>query len=153
MPDRYVKTVGELAEELGLARQNIHKTWLSKDGFPVKTKGGWNVRLCAEFIKDYKAKQMEQQQGANADLKREKLRLECEKLQVSIDILKGDYISMVDHLKEMAQHAGMVKAVFQQWHESIKASGAGVELIKEAKRLEERCLAGLREAVESNGDS
>jgi len=148
MPDKYVQTVGELSDELGLARQNIHKTWLSKDGFPLKSKSGWNVRLCAEFIKAYKAEQMKTQGGLNADLKREKLRLECEKLQVGIDIMKGDYISMVDHLKEIAQHAGMVKAVFNQWGEAIKASGASVELIKEAKRLEERCLAGLREAVE-----
>jgi hypothetical protein len=148
MPDKYVQTVTELADELGLARQNIHNTWISKEGFPTKSKSGWSVRLCAEFIKEYKADQAKKQQGVNADLKRRKLELECEKLQVGIDIMKGDYISMADHLKEMAQHAGAVKAVFRQWSEAIKASGAGVDLIKEAKRLEERCLVGLREAVE-----
>jgi hypothetical protein len=113
---------------------------------------GYNVEKVAAWIREYKEAQIANQSGDNADLKRKKLELECEKLEVNISILKGDYISMDEHLSEMAQLASVVNGVFKMLMEGAKAMGIGASLIKELKRLIERCLATLRADIEELGE-
>ena len=42
------------------------------------------------------------------------------------------------------------RETFRQWLEQVKASGCGVELVKDAEKLEEKAMANLREAVETD---
>jgi len=73
-------------------------------------------------------------------------------LEVNISILKGDFISMDEHLAEIAQLASVVNGVFKMLMEGAKAMGIGASLIKELKRLIERALATLRADIEELRD-
>lgn len=148
----YAKSNTELAEKLGISRNTLQSTWVKREGFPPKGKMGYNVEKVADWIREYKEAQIANQSGDNADLKRKKLELECEKLEVNISILKGDFISMDEHLSEMAQLASVVNGVFKMLMEGAKAMGIGASLIKELKRLIERCLATLRADIEELGE-
>ena len=151
--DKFVKTQGELAEALGVARQNLAKTWTHRVGWPEKSKKGYNVRACLEFIRGVKEAAREKREtGPHADLKKKKLGLECELLQTKIALVKGDSISMDEHLHELATHAGIVKSVFRQWLEGIKTMGFGLPAIKDAERLEEKAMAKIRAGLEEVGD-
>ncbi|GAG04675.1 unnamed protein product [marine sediment metagenome] len=146
--DKFAKTKSELADELGILRSNVAKSWSHREGWPPKTKQGYNIRLCMEFIRSEKeAARLKREVGPHADLKERKLKVECEILDVKLSVLKGDTIPMEEHLQEFATHAGIVKAVFRQWLEAVKASSAGLALIKEADRLEARAMDSLRLAI------
>ena len=151
--DKFVKTQGEFAEALGIARQNLGKSWTHRVGWPPKTKQGYNVRTCMEFIRGVKEAAREKREtGPHADLKERKLKVECEILDEKLALLKGDSISMDEHLHELATHAGIVKSVFRQWLEGIKTMGVGLPAIKEAERLESKSMAGIRAGLEEVGN-
>ena len=144
---KYANTVGELADIAGIARQNMHKNWLSKDDWPQKQEQGWPVKACLEYMEQHMA-QKQIDEGANADLKREKLKLECDVIREKLSILRKDHIPMTEHLREIAEHAAMCKAVFAQWIEQVSAVTRDAGLRDEAKRLRDRALEAMQAAVE-----
>ena len=144
MSDKYVKTVAELADAIGLARPNMHG-WKKKPDFPSPTKQGWNVRLVGEFIRAEKEKQQAGVDGPNQDLKREKLRLECATLEEKLNQLKGLSIPLEEYHAELAELAQIVISVYDQDVDDI------ANLVKDAKllkRFEARRVAVRMELAE-----
>ena len=147
MANKFVSTQKILCEHLGITQQALAKSWVHKEGWPGKSKRGYNVQKCMEFIRSYKeAQRLKKETGPHADLKERKLEAECKILDEKLNILRRDTIPMDEHLAELAQHAAIVKAVFKQWIEQVKAVG-GVKLIKEANRLSDMALARLRAMI------
>ena len=144
MSDKYVKTVAELADAIGLARPNMHG-WKKKPDIPSPTKQGWNVRLVGEFIRAEKEKQQAGVDGPNQDLKREKLRLECATLEEKLNQLKGLSIPLEEYHAELAELAQIVISVYDQDVDDI------ANLVKDAKllkRFEARRVAVRMELAE-----
>ena len=144
MADKYVKTVAELADAIGIARPNMHG-WKKKSGFPEPTKQGWNVRLVGEFIRSEKEKQQAGVSGPNQDLKREKLRLECATLEEKLNQLKWLSIPLEEYHAELAELAQIVISVYDQDVDDV------ANLIKDAKllkRFEARRVAVRMELAE-----
>jgi hypothetical protein len=144
----YVKTDREMCEILDIATSGFVQNWKRRADFPKKTAQGWNVLQVQEYIRNAKEQQQAGISGRNADLVREKLRLECMKLQTNIAILRREAIPISEHNAELAEYASMVNGVFDQWVDRVMASTRDKKLIKAAQDLATRARKRLERAIE-----
>jgi len=153
---KYVKTVKNLADALDMHERGLY-SWFKREGCPKKTQSGHNVAAWCKFMDDEKMKQAEKVRatgGGNPEeraLKIRKLELECEQLQAKIDAINRDTIPMTEHLREIAELAGMVKAVFLQHQNHVSVLLPDAKLNKELKRLCNAALERLQEAAVAAG--
>ena len=148
-PRKYVKTTTLLAEELDITRQALNKYWEPKPGYPTKTSKGWDVQAVAEFIADYKANK-EQVTGENQDAKRKKLDLECQLLQVKLDRLKGELVSLEDLASEVTEMAGIVNAGLEEFVQWVTVTYRKADTTAKAKDLRDRTKRWLASKMEES---
>ena len=147
---RYAKTITGLAQELDIARQNLHSTWIPKDGFPEKTTKGFPVEKCAEFIRNYKQSKAVVV-GANADLKRKELEREIELLDVKIGNFRGTLMPLDEHDQEVEEIARTINSALDRWIQRIKTTGK-VEAWNWAREERDNCRRYLAGKFNDGGD-
>jgi len=134
MVKKYVSTLNELSAALSISRQTIFK-WQHQTDFPPKTKAGkYNVIKIGEYIKDKQTKAQKNQEGPNADLRRQKLVLENAILQEKLDRLRGNSISVLEYQEELMAYSVIVNKVFNQFVTETKLLN-NKNLLKQAERL------------------
>ena len=148
MTSAHVKTDREMCQVLDIAQSGFNQNWKRRADFPQKTAKGWNVLQVQEYIKNAKEQQRATTAGSNADLVREKLRLECMKLQTNIAILRREAIPISEHNAELAEYASMVNGVFDQWVDRVMAVTRDKKLITAAQDLATRARKRLVRAIE-----
>ncbi len=146
---RWITTAKQMAIELGLSEKNFHKNWKNREGFPEKTKKGWNLLKCLEAYEAEKEKMAAEAEGENADFKREKLRLECDILKERLSALRGDSIPMAEHVSEISEYAHMVNGVFEKFREQAVAKFRKTGLVKNLDRLIDRAQRRLQRAIDN----
>lgn len=147
---KFVNSQRELAELLGITPQALSKNWIPKEGFPPKTKLGFNVLKCEEYVKREKEKKLSSVGGVNGDLERRKLELQCEKLEVQIDELKEKVIPIEEHISEISDYAQMVNSVFDQFRAKVVAITKDPKLTKDLDLLISRSRQRLRKAIDES---
>lgn len=145
---KWVKTVTELAKQLGIARQTLQK-WKKVEGFPEPTKRGYNVLKCLNFILEKKAERQRQRngEGEEYDLRARKLDLECQVLEARRDRYRGQFLTIEEFREEMSEYARIVNAVFDQWIQDVGAMTRNARLMRRAKGLRDRARKRLVEGI------
>jgi len=149
---QFAKTTTELAEALEITRQALYKSWLEKEGFPMKTGRGWDVAACSKFIQDYKEIQKEEVTGANADLKRRKLELECKMYQVKIDQIEDRLIPLEEYHADLLEFCGVLAGALEEFVQWVMVETRDAAQVEKAKELRDRVKRWTTEAVQRRGE-
>lgn len=133
------------------------KAWLKRPDFPRFVKGkGWPAADVDAAVLRIREAQAGTARGANADLKREKLQKEIERLVEDVRLRKceadreaGLLISREDALRDARELVTMFTDVFAQWIGAVKVVTGNAALVVEAERLRDKALALMREKLEA----
>ena len=122
---------------------------IRKASIPKGKDGKYNVqKVLSAMLEHRKDDNRNIPDGALMKIRATKGALECQILQVKLDILKGEYISMDDHLREVSQLIGVARAVFIQIIEDAKATDLGAAAVKRARSLMDKGLDLMRAGIE-----
>ena len=146
--NKHARTKTELADALGITPQALYKNWINREDFPAETRSGWNIEQCIEYKLNHDRRK-EPQRGANADLHRRKLDLECEKLEEQLLQMRRETIPIPEHDDEIRLTANIAldfcKFLRQEYAASLKDAEA-LRLFDEAEdRARLRIMAQLPE--------
>ena len=148
---KYAKTAEQLAAELNMTRQALYKGWVEKDGFPAKTKRGWNIEKCAEFIKTWK-EEKETIRGAHQDLKRQKLQLECDILQEKLNELRRVTVSVEEMYDQLREVANIVNSGLKEFVGFVKVEYRESGALTKAKAIRDQVKRWLQKEIERSTD-
>ena len=150
-PKKYVRTIRELAEQLGMHEQSLYNPWLKREGFAgLKTaKGLWPVEKCNEFMDEWKSRQVQSVTGVNADLKREKLQEEIGKLRDQRAMLRKEWIPLDEHNAEVDQVAALFTGGLEQFVQWVAAETRDAGQHAKAKEIRDRTRLAMVERVRS----
>ena len=81
---KYIFTERELAESLGMTRAHLDRAYMNDPRHPPKEPKGWPLVKWQAFVSLKKAEGAARLRGPNMDVRRQKIELECERLQVQI---------------------------------------------------------------------
>lgn len=144
--ENWASGIATLAGALDLSEMATRR-WCNRKGFPKKTKKGYNVERCQKFIRDEKAKKLEGFTGPSGGLRRRKLEIEVETLDVKLQQLKGK-VRTIDEIRNMfAEYAGRVDAVYTRWLDQLTAVTRDPKLLKDAKKLCNRVRQQLADEI------
>jgi hypothetical protein len=145
----YVKTWGELAEILSMTPENLKKTYQIKPGSPVKGDSGHPVKAWIDFVQVEKGRERERVRGPDADVKREKLLIECDILRERLKELRRQTIPMQEHLSEFSKYAADTNSVFELWIQDVAVETKDARLLGRAQELRDRARKRLQEKLDS----
>jgi alkylation response protein AidB-like acyl-CoA dehydrogenase len=83
--------------------------------------------------------------GPNQDPKRAKVQLECIKLKLAIDQIKGDLVPLEEHQSALREIAQWVRDALAQWVADVKVETGNAKVVADAERLRDNVFARLRE--------
>ncbi len=132
--------------------------WLSRPDWPHFVKGkGWAVAQADAVVLKLRQAQVDAVKGANADLKREKLLHEIERIKqyVRLQKIEGDRVDklllpMDEHLDDLRTFAGWVKDAFALWISNARVLTGDARVLAEAERLRDQCFERMREHIEAD---
>jgi hypothetical protein len=140
---KYCKTVGELAGYLEISRQEIQSKWMKKDGWPPKTRGGWDVNACREFRADEFKKLAQRVTGVNSDAKSRYWNAHADReiesaltAKIKRLIAEGDVLTIDDARTVMEA----CKMMMMQWNSEAKVLTGDAILVKRAAELTNKSL-------------
>ena len=122
------RTQIEMAETFGVTKQAVGK-WVQSETFPKKNQHGWNRDAVMAWVAAMNERKIERAESAGG--KEEKLRLECEKLQVLIDKEKEN---LTQAKLETAKQQGKLHSVAdceKLWHRAGATLRARVDSWKD----------------------
>jgi hypothetical protein len=160
MSSTHIPSKTAMANECGITRNTLAR-WMKRPDFPPETPQGWERQAVLAFAKDALAKAAKAQSGPHADLKAEKLKLECARLAEIIRIEKtradqAEFAAATERKEFIAMHdvAEMVQAIRRgfdyamgRFIERVKLRG-DVDLLVWAERAEDAVLADLKTIIE-----
>lgn len=132
------------------------KAWLKRPDFPRFVKGkGWPAADVDAAVLRIREAQAGTVRGANADLKREKLQKEIERLVEDVRLRKCEadreagLMMPVEEVKATLQEmAGWMKDTLAQFISGVRVLTGDARLVAEAERLRDRCYARMKELAE-----
>jgi hypothetical protein len=148
----YAATVGALAKHLpnertddeGISERHA-ATWIKRDGFPKRTKAGWNIVKCKEFCREWLASRANQ---SSDELLGEKRKREIEKLDIQIAEMRGNLVPIEEHLADCQAHRRVVEAAFDQFVSWVSAELRDKKILEKAKSICNRTKHSLNEMLE-----
>ena len=149
-PPKYARTKTQLAEALGITPQALYKNWIDREDFPEPTSKGWNVAKCLEYKLGHD-RRSEPRAGANTDLARRKLDLECEKLEEQLRAMRRQTIPVDEHADEIRATANIVLDAWKFLRQEFAASLKDPEVLKLFDAAEDRARARVVELVGEDG--
>lgn len=142
---RYVFTERELAEAVGMTRAQLRRGYMTDPRYPPKEPKGWPLTKWQTFVALKKEEGKARLRGPNADVRRQKVELECEKLRIEIRKQMGELAEVDEIAQRMTRlHADMALRV-GTWRESCIAKHP--TLRKDIEAIARQLQAALAEAV------
>jgi hypothetical protein len=138
---------------------------ICRPGWPHFIKGkGWDQKAVDGFVIKFREQAATQLKGPDADLRREKIMAEIERIKGDIKLrtvderlrlieeqkLRGELILVTEHHAEIQEIAGYFTTVFAQWISEVKVLTGDAKLVAEAERLRDRMLEKARGLIEQN---
>lgn len=142
---RYVDSVEEMSEILGMSREHFHRRYYSKEGCPKKGARGIDVAATELFV----ANEKEKQKKGDGGLKDEKLSVEIEILKIKRDELLRTLIPIEEHIQEIEQFHAIGSSVLSKWISSLSAITKDKAAVAAAESLIDSTLNAWREMIES----
>lgn len=139
----YATTVQKLADACGMTREHLTRRYMGIDGFPRKTKSGWNVALVKEFIKDDKKRHV----VGDGTLRDEKLKREIVKLDIEIGRLREQLKPVEEWLSEVQELTAIIKVGLEQFVQRVAAEKMDPYLYGWAQNCRDDVLNRIAERV------
>ena len=155
MKNLYAKTQGDLSGAMQVSINTV-KNWAKDPDFPKKTKRGYSIAKVVEWRRaraerNPTAKKPKTAQAQNIDeAKLRKEILNCEKLQIEIDKLNRQLISIEDHTRDVALVASIMPQAFEQMISKATAEQQSAEVIGYLEGARDWTLNMARESIEAN---
>lgn len=114
----YYTTAASIAKAADVTRKTAGE-WVLKDSFPEQVKGrGWPKDAVDAWVKDALKEAAAHQTGKDADLKRRKLLLQCQKIEKDIEAKEienkkalGQLEPKSNRIQALTMYAGIVRRV------------------------------------------
>lgn len=142
-PQKYAKTMEKLAEALSVTREHLTRRYAGKDGFPKKTKQGYDIEATADFI----AKDRRRYVVGDGSLRDKKLVVEIEILEAKRDEIRRTLIPVQEHMAELQQFHQIGVAVLDQWISVVSSITKDSKAVQGAENLRRSCIEMWREKV------
>lgn len=116
MDVEYYTTAASIAKSADVTRKTACE-WVLKDSFPAQVKGrGWPKEAVDAWVKDALKEAAAHQTGKDADLKRRKLLLQCQKIEKDIEAKQienqkalGLLEPSTNRVQALTMYAGLVR--------------------------------------------
>lgn len=145
MPDKYANTMDKLAKALDMTREHLTRRYSGKDGFPKKTKYGYDIAATSDFI----AQDRKRHIAGDGSLRDKKLIVEIEILEAKRDEIRRTLISVNEHLAEIQQFHQIGIAVLEQWISVVSSITKDAEAVQGAENLKRACIEQWREKIQA----
>jgi hypothetical protein len=145
---KYVKTATQLAEILGISRQELQGKWMKIPDWPAKTARGWDTAACADFRHETNRRTIETTAGINSDVKRRKLLAEAEKAEIDVQERLGRLIDQDAHIQAMIVQADIYKSAWTEFSQWFTAIHPEPETVKKLLDLENKARAKIRAMID-----
>jgi hypothetical protein len=145
---KYVKTATQLAEILGISRQELQGKWMKNPDWPAKTAKGWDTAACADFRHETNRRTIETTAGINSDVKRRKLLAEAEKAEIDVQERLGRLIDQDAHIQAMIVQADIYKSAWVEFSQWFTALHPEPEVVKKLLDLENKARAKIRAMID-----
>ena len=135
----FVLTTRELAERLGMSVQQLSRGYMIDPRHPPKERRGWPLQKWQAFVALKKEEGKARLRGANVDIRRQKIELECERLRLDLRKASGELADVSEIVDRMTSlHAAMVTRL-GTWRESSIAKRPELrrEIEEIARQLQE----------------
>jgi len=143
MPDKYAKTIEKLAAELDMTREHLTRRYSGKEGFPEKTKQGYDIAAVSDFI----AKDRKRAVTGDGSLRDRKLLVEIEILEAKRDEIRRRLIPVEEYQAEIQQFHQIGIEVMDQWISVVSSITKNAETVKSAEQLKKNCIENWRERL------
>lgn len=153
--ETYAATISDLAKHLpndrtddeGISERHA-ATWIKRQGFPKRTKHGWNIIQCKEYVRDWLK---ERENKSSDELLSEKRKREIEKLDIQIAEMRGNVVPLEEHLADCQEHRRIVESCFEQFLAWVSAEIRDGAILQKAKEICNRTKNSLNEKLEHAG--
>ena len=147
----YARTWAELADKSGESQSTLTR-YKRLDGFPKKTRRGWNADRVGKFVarvRREKVKTVGPGESALTGLKAERLQIGIEIARLEHRKMLGELIPRDEHEDAFREYAGIVNQAFDQWVSQVASLTKDAKLVRGAKLLRDRARRFL---VQKLGD-
>jgi len=144
MVEKYAKTMDGLADALNVSREHLTRRYSCKEGFPKKTKQGYDIAAASEFI----AKDRKRHVVGDGSLRDKKLIVEIEILEAKRDEIRRTLIPVPEHLAELQQFHQIGVAVLDQWISVVSSVTKDAAAVSAAENLRKSCIDQWRDRLE-----
>jgi hypothetical protein len=141
--EKYAKTMEKLADVLGVTREHLTRRYSTKEGFPKKTKQGYDIAAASDFI----AKDRKRHVVGDGSLRDKKLIVEIEILEAKRDEIRRTLIPVDEHLAELQQFHQIGVAVMDQWISVVSSITKDSKAVEGAENLRRTCIEQWREKL------
>ena len=155
MKNLFAKTHKELSAAMSVSVSTI-AAWSKDPEFPTTTKRGYSIAKVVEWRRERAernpaAKKAKTESAQNIDeAKLRKEILNCEKLQIEIDKLNRQLISIDDHTRDVALVASIMPQAFEQMISKATAEQQSADVIGYLEGARDWTLRMARESIEAN---
>lgn len=143
----FVAGIRKLAAVLDMDYDELRNDYQHVPGFPAKTRKGWPVAACSEFIQARKTEKAAQIKGPHADVRRNKLEIECEILQAKLQQLRGELMPLAEHHAEIQTITTLFLSGIEEWVQWLAVEFRDPAVLKKGKDIRERLKAWLTKEV------
>jgi hypothetical protein len=145
MPEKkYAKTIQELADALDFTREYVSRRFIPREGFPAKTKQGYDIAAVSDFI----AKDRKRAVTGDGSLRDRKLLVEIEILEAKRDEIRRRLIPVEEYQAEVQQFHQIGMDVMDQWISVVSSITKDAETVKSAEQLKRNCIEAWRERLQ-----
>lgn len=135
----------KLAEALNVTREHLTRRYSGKEGFPQKTKQGYDIAATYDFI----AKDRKRHVAGDGSLRDKKLIVEIEILEAKRDEIRRTLIPVDEHLAELQQFHQIGVAVLDQWISVVSSITKDAKAVEGAENLKRACIEQWREKIQA----
>jgi len=128
---------------LEFTREYISRRFVPREGFPEKTKQGYDIAAVSDFI----AKDRKRAVTGDGSLRDRKLLVEIEILEAKRDEIRRRLIPVEEYQAEIQQFHQMGIEVMDQWISVVSSITKNAETVKSAEQLKKNCIENWRERL------